>query len=304
MNLLVSGSTGLIGSRLIFLLGSEGHHITRLVRSTPRPGEAEIHWDPRVNSIDTADLENLDGVVHLAGANIASSRWTEARKAEIRDSRIKGTRLLCETLGQLSRPPRVLVCASAVGYYGDCGDEVLREGHEPGQGFLAEVCQAWEEATVPALEKNIRVVHLRFGLILSPAGGALARMLLAFRLGLGGKIGHGRQYISWIALDDAVGAIRHALMVDALQGPVNAVAPNPVTNARFTRILGRVLGRPSHLRLPALVARLALGEMADALLLASTRVEPARLLGTGYEFLHPELEGALQDLLKGPGSPS
>ena len=215
----------------------------------------------------------------------------------IRDSRVDGTRLLAETLARLSRPPRVLVCASAIGYYGNRGDELLREESAPGSDFLAEVCQAWEAAARPAAHKGIRLVHLRFGVILSAGGGALSKMLAPFRLGLGGKIGDGRQWISWISIDDAVGAVQHALGTDALRGPANAVAPKPATNEEFTAILGKVLSRPTIFPMPAFAARLAFGEMADALLLSSARVEPARLIATGYHFHHPELGSALRHLL-------
>jgi uncharacterized protein (TIGR01777 family) len=239
----------------------------------------------------------MEAVVHLAGENIASGRWTAARKARIRSSRVMGTRTLCETLARLSQPPKVLVSASAIGYYGDRGAEPLWENSAFGTGFLAEVCRAWEEATQPAVQKGIRVVLLRIGIVLSPAGGALAKMLIPFQLGLGGVIGSGNQYMSWIALDDVAGVIAHALVTDTLQGPVNAVAPYPVTNREFTKTLGRVLRRPTVFPLPGFAARLAFGEMADALLLASTRVEPKRLLATQYVFRYPELEDALRHLL-------
>jgi hypothetical protein len=239
----------------------------------------------------------MDAIVHLAGENIAGGRWTAARKARIRDSRVIGTRTLCETLARLSQPPKVLVSASAIGYYGDRGAEPLWENSTFGTGFLADVCRAWEEATQPAVQKGIRVVLLRLGIVLSPAGGALAKMLLPFKLGLGGVLGRGNQYMSWIALDDVAGAMAHTLVTDTLQGPVNAVAPYPVTNREFTRTLGRILRRPTVFPLPAFAARLVFGEMADALLLASTRVEPKRLLATQYVFRYPELDGALRHLL-------
>ncbi len=293
MKLLVSGSTGLIGTALVQRLASAGHDIVRLVRGRAEDTTGAISWA----SMTAADLEDLNWVVHLAGENIAGRRWSAAQKARIRASRVEGTRRLCRTLAQVARPPQVLVCASAVGYYGDRGDEVLREDSAPGTGFLPEVCREWEAAAEPALEKGIRVVHLRFGLVLSPAGGALGKMLLPFKLGVGGRIGNGRQYMSWISLDDVVGATGHALTTEVLRGPVNVVAPNPVTNAEFTRVLGRLLRRPTLFPVPAFGARLALGEMAEALLLSSTRVEPGRLLETGYQFLHVDLEAALRYLL-------
>jgi uncharacterized protein (TIGR01777 family) len=242
--------------------------------------------------------EEPDAVVHLAGENIAAGRWTERQKARIRDSRVKGTRLLCDLLARYSPPPKALVCASAVGYYGDRGDEILKEESAPGSDFLFDVCREWEAATQTAVERGIRVVNLRIGVVLSPLGGALAKMLTPFKLGAGGVIGSGRQYMSWIALDDVVRAFHFALTNQSLLGPVNAVAPNPVTNRDFTRTLGRVLSRPTVFPMPAFAARLAFGEMADALLLASTRVEPARLLAGSFIFRYPDLEGALRHLLR------
>jgi uncharacterized protein (TIGR01777 family) len=300
MRVLVSGASGFMGSALVPTLIAGGHTVTRLVRSTPRPGQAEIPWNPAARSIGTPALEGFDAVVHLAGDNIASGRWTAAKKASIRNSRVQGTTVLCEALAQLVKPPKVLLSASAIGYYGDRGETTLREESPPGTGFLAEVCQAWEAATAPAAQRGIRVVHLRFGMVLSPAGGALARMLTPFRLGLGGVIGTGQQYMSWIALDDVLGALHHALSTETLQGPVNVVAPSAVTNREFTTTLGKVLRRPTWLPLPAFAARLRFGEMADALLLASTRAAPARLVASGYTFQYPELEQALQHLLGTP----
>jgi uncharacterized protein (TIGR01777 family) len=224
------------------------------VRSTPRPGQAEIPWQRETGSIATPALEGIDAVVHLAGDNIATGRWTAEKKAPMHASRVQGTRLLCEALAWLVHPPSVLVSVSAIGYYGDCGEENLHEASRPGTGFLAEVCQAWEAATAPAVERGIRVVHLRFGIVLSPAGGALARMLVPCKLGAGGVIGSGRQSLSWMALDDALGAVLHAVMTPSVQGPVHAVAPQPLTNCDFVTVLGRVLGRPTLLPLPAVVA--------------------------------------------------
>jgi len=296
MRVLVTGASGLIGSALVPVLTAGGHAVTRLVRSTPRPGQAELPWDPTARSIATPALEGFDAVVHLAGESIAQ-RWTAEQRARIRDSRVQGTRLLCDALAQLVAPPRVLLCASAIGYYGDRGERALREDSAPGTGFLAEVCQAWEAAAAAAVQGGMRVVHLRLGVVLSPAGGALAQMLLPFRLGMGGVVGSGKQYISWIAVDDVLGVMQHALSTETLDGPVNVVAPQPVTNHEFTKTLGAVLGRPTILPLPAFAARLMFGEMADALLLASTRVVPARLQTSGYAFRYPALEGALRHLL-------
>ncbi len=295
MRILVTGSSGLIGSSLVPFLTTGGHGVTRLVRSQ-KSGDEPVLWDPEAGTLDVARLEGLDAVVHLAGENIAE-RWTAEKKSKIRDSRVNGTRLLAESLARLGEPPKVFVCASAIGYYGDRGDEILREESPSGSGFLAEVCRQWEAAAQPAAEKGIRVANLRIGVVLSLAGGALAKMLPPFRMGAGGTIGSGRQYMSWIALDDVIGAIYHALTHETLRGSVNAVAPNPVTNREFTQTLGRVLSRPTLLPMPAFAARLAFGEMADELLLASTRVEPARLLATGFVFGYPELEGALRHVL-------
>jgi hypothetical protein len=297
MNVLVTGSTGLVGSALVPALTMEGHQVTRLVRSTPRPGQAEVQWNPETGSVATPGIEDLDAVVHLAGESIATGRWTAEKKARIRDSRVQGTRVLCEALAQLAYPPQVLVSASAVGYYGDRGVEILHEQSRPGGDFLAHVCRDWEAATAPAVQRSMRVVNLRLGMVLSPAGGALARMLLPFKMWVGGVIGSGQQYMSWIAMDDVLGAIQHALITESLHGPVNAVAPHPVTNREFTKTLGRVLRRPTLLPFPAFAARLAFGEMADALLLASARVAPTRLQDTGYVFRYPDLEGALRHLL-------
>jgi len=295
MQIAISGSSGLVGLALVPFLTAGGHRVTRLVRKAA--GVGEIPWDPAGGVRELSHLEGVDAVVHLAGENIAAARWTAARKEKIRRSRVEGTRRLCESLARLSRRPKVLVSASAVGFYGNRGEEILREDSAPGSDFLAQVCRDWEAASEPASRAGIRVVHLRFGMILSPAGGALKKMLLPFRMGAGGRIGSGAQFMSWIAIDDIVGVIHHAIVTEALQGPVNAVAPTPVSNAEFTRTLARVLSRPAIIPLPAFAARLAFGELADALLLTSQRVMPTRLQATGYRFRHPELEAALRHLL-------
>src|SRR5215203_3706089 len=295
LDVLVSGSTGLVGSALVPTLRDDGHRVIRLTRS----GDAEddsVRWDPSAGTIEADRLEGIEAVVHLAGENIVG-RWTPAKKTRIRDSRIQGTRLLAETLAGLTSPPEVMVSASATGYYGDRGNELLREESAPGANFLAGVCQEWEAAAEPAREAGVRVVHPRFGLVLSPEGGALGTTLPIFKLGGGGKIGSGRQWWSWVALDDVVGSIVHALTDEDVEGPVNVGSPNPMTNAEYTKVLGRVLGRPTVLPLPAPAARLMLGEVADALLLASQRMEPAKLKATGYDFRYPQLEGALRHLL-------
>lgn len=295
MHIMVTGASGLIGAALVPFLTGGGHRVTRAVRSQPKADE--VHWSPEAGVIDSAKLEGLDAVVHLAGENIAEGRWTPEKKSRIRDSRVRGTRLVSQTLASLERKPRVFVCASAIGFYGDRGTEILTEESPAGSGFLADVCKEWEAATEPAAQAGIRVVNARIGIVLTPRGGALQKMLLPFKLGLGGVIGHGRQYWSWISIEDVIGAIHHAMTNDQLHGPVNLVAPRPVTNAEFTKTLGRVLSRPTLFPMPAFAAQLAFGEMADALLLSSARVEPTRLLESGYQFRHPDLEGALRHLL-------
>jgi hypothetical protein len=267
-----------------------------MVRRPARPGE--ISWDPAGGRLDPADLEGVDKVVHLAGENVGA-RWTHARKARIRDSRVLGTRLLSETIARLKQPPAVLVSASAVGIYGNRGSEPLGEASLTGDpsDFLVSVALEWEAAAEPARVAGVRVVHPRFGVILSPEGGALKKMLPPFRLGLGGRMGPGTQWMSWISIDDAVGVILHALSTDTLRGAVNATAPAPLTNRDFTRTLGRVLGRPTPFAIPAAALRLALGEMADSTLLTSARVLPSRLLESGYRFRHPDLESALRHVL-------
>jgi uncharacterized protein (TIGR01777 family) len=297
VRVLVSGSSGLVGSALIPFLTDAGHQVVCLVRSQPKDEASEVRWDPEAGDIDAAGLEGLDAAVHLAGESIAAGRWTAAKKDRILESRVKGTRLLAEALAGLEQRPKVLVSASAVGYYGDRGEETLSEDSASGSAFLSEVCRQWEAATEPAAEAGIRVVNLRFGVMLSTAGGALPRLLTPFRLGVGGRLGSGKQFMPWIVLADVVGAILHALTTETLRGPVNAVAPQAITNREFTKTLGRVLGRPTLFPMPTCAARLAFGQMADELLLASLRVEPAKLLASGYRFRFPELEGALRHLL-------
>jgi uncharacterized protein (TIGR01777 family) len=256
-----------------------------------------VRWDPEGGTIDAAGLEGSDAVVHLAGESIAQGRWTPEKKRRILESRTKGTRLLAGALAGLDRPPGGMVSASASGYYGDRGNELLREESAPGVGFLPEVCVAWEAAAEPAREAGVRVVHPRFGIVLSEKGGALAQTLPLFKMGLGGPIGSGRQYWSWVSLDDVVGVILHALTNESVTGAVNVSSPDAPTNAEYTRVLGRVLNRPAFFPAPAPALRLALGGLADSLLLASARMEPARLKETGYEYRHPGLEGAFRYLL-------
>lgn len=295
MKILLTGSHGLIGSALSPLLTSRGHRVVRLVRGDPGPDPDQIPWDPAAGRLDGTRLEGTDAVIHLAGESIAAGRWTAARKARIRQSRVESTRLLAETLARLHRKPAVLIAASAVGYYGDRGDEILVEDSAPGSGFLATLCRDWEAAAAPAQQAGIRVVHLRTGIVLSQAGGALARILPIFRAGLGGRLGTGRQFMSWIGLDDEVEAIHHALARDAVRGPVNLVSPQPVTNREFTTTLGRILRRPALLAVPAGLLRVALGELGGEIL-TSVRAYPARLLATGYAFRHTDLESALRHL--------
>jgi uncharacterized protein (TIGR01777 family) len=290
----ITGASGLIGRSLAAFLTSGGHEVMRLVRRAARPRTSDVAWRPELGEIDAAALEGVDAVVHLAGENVGAGRWTAARRAAIRDSRIQGTRVLADALARARRPPRVLISASAVGYYGDRGDEALVEESPSGTGFLAGVCRAWEASAAPAAGAGIRLVTLRLGVVLAAGGGALARMLPPFRLGLGGPVGSGRQVVSWIALDDVVGAIHHLLFADSVAGAVNACAPGSVTSADLARTLGRVLRRPALLPLPAAAVRLAFGEMGEVLLLESARVRPARLVASGFRFLHPDLEGALR----------
>lgn len=297
MRALISGASGLIGSSLERRLQAGSWSTVRLVRAPAAADANSIVWDPAVGFRQPKDAEGFDLVVHLAGENVAGGRWTAARKQRILESRVQGTRRLCETISRLEHRPRTLLCASAIGIYGDRGEELLDEQSAPGHGFLAEVCQQWEAATAPAREAGVRVVNLRFGVVLSKAGGALAKMLLPFRMGLGGRIGNGRQYMSWIALDDVVRAIEWSATHESLKGPVNVVAPRPVTNREFTTELGRALRRPTIFPLPAFVARAALGEMAGELLLASQRVAPAQLAATGFSFSFPELGPALRHVL-------
>lgn len=298
MKILVSGASGLVGSAVVANLSSRGVEVLRLVRSGPRDGAREIMWNPGKGIETTAKLEGLDAVIHLAGEPIAEGRWTEDKKRRIRESRVRGTRILCEALAQLERKPRALLSASAIGYYGSRGAEILNEESAPGDDFLARVCREWEESTAPAAEAGIRVSLMRFGVILSAEGGALAKMLTPFKFGVGGRLGSGEQFMSWIALDDVVGAIDFLLENDSMSGPVNTVAPNPVTNREFTTALGKALSRPTLFPVPEFAMRLAFGEMADTALLASQRVEPAHLKAAGYVFKYPELKAALRHILK------
>lgn len=296
MRIAITGSSGFVGRAVMADLRQAGHEAVPLVRpgTTATSGVA---WDPATGTIDRAALGRIDAVIHLAGENVAGGRWTAARKQRLAASRGPVTERLCAALAALPDPPRVLVAASATGFYGPRGDEELDEQSDPGTDFLAGVARAWEAGTEPLRPAGARVVNLRIGMVLDPSGGALRKMLPAYRLGLGGRLGSGRQWLSWITRDDLVRAVRFALDHDTLVGPVLAVAPEPVPNARFTAVLGKVLRRPAILPVPAPILRLLLGELADGLLLASQRCRPTALLQAGFRFLHPTLEPALRQVL-------
>lgn len=292
----ISGASGFIGAALAAALEAEGVRVRPLVRPGKQADDA-IAWDPRAGRLDRDALEGLDALVHLAGEGIANGRWTEAQKAELRESRVRGTSLLARALAELRHKPKVWISASAVGYYGDRGDEAVDERAPPGDDFLAELAVAWEGASAPAEQAGIRVVHARFGVVLHPSGGALKRMLLPFKLGVGGKLGSGRQYMSWVSREDTVRALSFLLERDDARGPYNITAPEPVTNAALTQALGAALHRPAFLPVPGPLARLALGEMADVALLRGARVLPTRLLESGFRFAHPELRAYLNEVL-------
>jgi uncharacterized protein (TIGR01777 family) len=296
----VSGATGLIGGALAQRLTRDGHEIVPLVRRPARPSERAIAWDPARGTIDGAALEGFDAVVNLAGENVLG-RWTAAKKWRIRESRVAGTRLVSEAIAGLERPPRVLLAASAVGYYGDRGAAEITEQSPGGHDFLADVARDWEAATAPAARAGVRVANLRFGVVLSKTGGVLQKLLPAFRLGLGGPIGNGAQYFPWIAMEDALGAIMYVLATDSLSGPVNITAPHAVTQLEFVRTLGRVLRRPAVLPVPRFALQLVFGREAAALMGSGQRVLPERLLAAGYRFRCGELEPALRQLLAAPG---
>ncbi len=295
MEVAVTGSSGLIGSSLISFLAEKSVTVSKILRE--KPEDDDISWKPEGGDWDSAFTGGIDGIVHLAGENIASGKWSRKKKAKIRNSRIEGTKRLCEHIIKLPTPPSVLVCASAIGYYGNRGVEFLNESSSRGSGFLPDVCLGWEKATESVSKAGIRVVNVRFGVVLSKDGGALAKMLTPFRMKMGGKVGSGAQFMSWVAMDDVSGAIYHTLITDSLKGPVNVTAPNPVTNKEFTNTLGKVLNVPTVMPMPAFAAKLAFGEMAKDLLLASTKVAPKRLVDSGYEFKYPKLEPALKHIL-------
>ena len=295
----LSGATGLIGGALAQRLTGDGHEVVPLVRRPPRPSERAIAWDPARGAIDHTALEGCDAVVHLAGESVFG-RWSAAKQQRIRDSRVAGTRIVSEALARLAHPPQVLLAASAIGFYGDRGAEQLTERSTPGDDFLARVARDWEAATASATAAGVRVVNLRFGVVLTPTGGALAKMLPAFRFGLGGPIGSGEQYLSWIALDDVLAAIAHALTTASLKGPVNITAPEPVTALEFARTLGRVLRRPALLRVPLFALRILFGAESAWLLQSGQRVLPSRLIASGFRFRFSAVEPALRQLLAAP----
>ncbi len=299
MKIYISGASGLIGTTLMADLGAAGHMVYRLVRKPEAAVGGNLLWDPARREVDASALADADAVINLAGESIAGGRWTEKKKRAILQSRIDCTSTIAAALAKPNGRPKILINASAIGYYGNRGDELLDESSSSGSGdFLSDVCRQWEAAAKPAEAAGARVVYTRFGVVLSAEGGALAKMLLPFRMGVGGKVGSGRQYMSWVALDDVVDAVIECLANDSLRGPVNVVSPNPVTNYEFTKTLGRVLRRPTIFPLPAFAARLALGQMADELLLASQRVRPAKLMEADYTFRYPELEAALVRALR------
>jgi uncharacterized protein len=293
--ILVSGVSGPIGVALLPSLRTVGCSVVRLVRGAAT-GAGEISWNPR-NPLAPEQVSGFDAVIHLAGEGIFG-RWTATKKAKVRESRVAGTFNLASALAQAEEKPKVFLCSSAIGYYGNRGDEPLSEESTPGTGFLAEVCQEWEEATMPAVQADIRTAHLRTGIVLSTKGGALGAMLTPFKLGLGGRVGDGRQWMSWIDVQDMVGAIHHILKNDLLQGPVNMVAPKPVRNEEFVKTLASVLSRPAILPMPAFAVKTVFGEMGESLLLASQKVEPGKLISSGYPFRHRELRQSLEHLLK------
>ncbi|MCP3953744.1 MAG: TIGR01777 family protein [Desulfobacterales bacterium] len=297
LTILVSGASGVVGSALVPFLTTGGHRVLKLVRRPPRPGADEIFWDPVRDVIDRDNLPPVDAVIHLAGENIGQGKWTAAKKKRIIESRNRSTALLANAVGASATPPAVFISASAIGYYGNRPDDLMTEACLPGDDFISDVCTQWEESAIPATGYGIRTVFLRIGVALSPLGGALERLLPAFKLGLGGRIGHGRQILSWIGIDDVVGAIYHAINCPDIEGPVNVVAPNPVTNIEFTRTLGRVLNRPTPFFIPEKMIRLVFGQMGEEILLSSTRATPGFLEKTGYRFRHPDIENALRHLL-------
>jgi hypothetical protein len=299
---LISGASGVLGKALIPFLTTGGHRVATLVRRKPDPEKDEIFWDPAKKRLDAGEIESLfpeglDVIIHLAGENIGEGKWTREKKEKIVHSRTLGTGLLAEAAAALNRPPKVFLSASAIGFYGDRSCCLLMEDDEAGCDFISDVCVEWEESAKPALREGIRTAYLRIGVVLTPAGGALERLLPPFLLGAGGKIASGKQYMSWIGIDDVIGSVYHVMMNENIDGPINIVSPNPVTNETFSKTLARVLGRPCLFTVPESLVLKLFGEMGKEVLLSSTRVQPVKLIDTGYGFLHPELSGALSHLL-------
>jgi len=297
MTILISGAGGVIGSALVPFLTTGGHRVIRLVRRKPDNSGDEIFWNPYSGELCLDKINKIDAAIHLAGDHIGSGRWTDQKKNLIIQSRIKGTALIAEKLAALDKPPRVVICASAIGYYGDRGNEILDENHGPGNDFISKVCDQWEQSARLLPEKEIRTSFLRIGVVLTPLGGALQRLLLPFKSGFGGRIGSGDQYISWVGMEDVLGSIHHILSNDSISGPVNIVAPNPVTNNTLTKTLGEILSRPTLFPIPSKLIQFAFGEMGKEILLSSTRVMPQKLLQTGYRFKNPVLDEALKQML-------
>jgi uncharacterized protein (TIGR01777 family) len=298
MKILISGSSGLVGKDLCAFLVHQGHDVHKLIRDKAKLDDKSIYWNPETAELNAVQLEGFDAVINLAGENIAAKRWTKEQKTILRDSRIKSTQLLSETLAKLNHKPKVLISASAIGFYGDRPNEMLHEAAMPAKGdYLSDLCQDWEAAANAARDAGMRVVHPRFGIILSPKGGAMSKLLTPFQMGAGGIIGNGKQVMSWIALDDVIYALHYLLMNDQISGAVNFTSPNPATNSEFTTALGKVLSRPTIFPVPSFAAKLVFGEMADALLLSSTKAKPEALLEAGFKFSYPKLEEALRHLL-------
>lgn len=297
MKIIMTGASGLLGSVLIPFFTTGGHIVHTLVRRVPIMEKGEVFWDPETGRIDPTVFDGADAVIHLAGEHIGEGRWTDEKKRRIIESRTKGTLLIAGTISRLSSPPPVFICASAIGYYGNRGNKILTEDDPPGDDFISKVCSEWEKSAQVAVDAGIRVAFMRIGIALSPAGGALSRLLLPFRAGLGGKIASGSQYMSWIGIDDIIGAFFHVLTDNTIAGPVNVVTPNPVTNLEFTKTLGKILSRPAIFSVPAAAINIAFGEMGREVLLSSTRVVPQKLSESGYIFRNPDLSGALSHLL-------
>lgn len=299
MKVLVSGSTGLVGSCLVQVLKDKGCEVLRLLRPTSDDVEEEtVTWDPLEKSIELDRLEGLDAVIHLGGAGIADRRWTESRKKLLRSSRVDSTKFLAQTLSKLKKPPKTFICASGVGYYGNRGPTKVTESGKKGTGFLSQLAAEWEKATADANKASIRTISLRIGVVLAKEGGALSRMLLPFKLGLGGKIGSGGQYMSWITLEDLCEVIHFCLIHKKIEGPVNTITPHAVTNYDFTKALGKALSRPTIFPMPAFIAKLVFGEMGEELLLSGQNAAPKKLVDAGFSFIHPKIDGALASLLK------